>query len=417
MTLPAGLEPIIRHEMAAYPVQSHDPAQGLPLQVTTFGADEVLEALESMLSTYVTMGNKVRAFEAAWAKACHTRHGVMVNSGSSANLLLWAALVATGRLQPGDEVLVPAVGWSTTLFPVVQNGLTAVLVDVDPHTLCIDPAAARRAITPKTRAVFPVHLLGCPAPMHQLAELGLLVLEDACAAHGARWHGEPVGGLGHAGTFSFFFSHHITTMEGGILVTNDDELADAARSLRAHGWIREMQAAPELARAHPDTDPRFLFVTPGYNLRPTELAGAFGLHQLGRLPGFVARRRANHQAWCGLLQRSGLPLSVFPEPEGALHSGFAFPLLIHPDAPYPRRALLEALERRHIATRSISGGNLARQPATQRLSSVRVPHHLPVADAIHERGFFVGNSHAFDVRHGQMLLDALTEFHHDEGHP
>jgi len=404
------LHDLIRARMAGCPVQEHDPAQGLPLQVVSFGAEEVIAATEAMVGTYVTMGKKVRAFERAWADYCGVAHAVMVNSGSSANLLAWTSLVAKGDLRPGDEVLVPAVGWSTTLFPVVQAGLVAVMADVDPDTLCLEPEAAQRAMGPRTRAACPVHLLGCAADVQGLRELGLLVVEDACAAHGAMRGARRVGSMGSVGTFSFFFSHHITTLEGGVLVTDDPELADCARSLRAHGWIRERTDAAALAAAHADTDPRFLFVTPGYNLRPTEMAGAFGLHQLARLPDFVARRRRNHLDWCARIQRADLELRIYPEPAGTQHAGFAFPMLLPRHTPAPRAELLDFLESRRIATRPISGGNLARQPAFRQLPRTRLAGPLPVADAVHERGFFVGNSHAFGPAHGDLLAHSLKEY-------
>jgi CDP-6-deoxy-D-xylo-4-hexulose-3-dehydrase len=405
------LHQLIRERMAGLPVIDHDPAEGIPLQVVGFGAEEVIEATEAMVTTWVTMGGRTRRFEAAFAAWAGCEHAVMVNSGSSANLLLWAALVADGRLQPGDEVLVPAVGWSTTLFPVIQAGLTAVMVDVDPHTLCMDPAAAAAAMGPRTRAAFPVHTLGAPAPLAALEELGLLVLEDACSGYGATTGGRRVGGLGAAGSFSFFFSHQITTVEGGMVVSDDAALADVMRSMRAHGWIRERSDAEALAAAHPTIDPRFLFVTPGFNLRPTEMAAGFGLHQLPRLDDFIARRRDNHRHWCQLIQDADLPLTVFPEQPGTTHGGFSFPLQIAADAPYPRAELMAFLERRKIATRPISGSNLARQPAFAGLPNTRTPFPMPVADAVHERGLFVGNSHAFGPAHGELLLRSLQEFH------
>jgi CDP-6-deoxy-D-xylo-4-hexulose-3-dehydrase len=409
---PDPLHRLIRERMAGLPVMEHDPARGLPLQVVGFGPEEVIEATEAMVGTFVTMGARVRRFEAAFAAWAGCAHAVMVNSGSSANLLAWTGLVASGRLRPGDEVLVPAVGWSTTLFPIVQAGLTAVIVDVEPDTLCMDPEAAARAMGPRTRAAFPVHTLGAPAQLEPLEALGLLVAEDACSGYGATIGGRRVGGLSELGTFSFFFSHQITTVEGGMVVTDDPALADCMRSLRAHGWIRERSDAAAIAAAHPEIDPRFLFVTPGYNLRPTEMAAGFGLHQLERLDGFIQRRRANHEHWCRLIRDAGLPLQVFPEQPGTEHGGFAFPMLLARDAPYGRAELMAFLESRKIATRPISGSNLARQPAFTSLPGTRVPHPLPVSDAVHERGLFVGNSHAFGPQHGELLVGALSEFHH-----
>lgn len=395
----AALDRIVRAEMQGLPTETHDATTGMPLTVVGFGADEVLAALDCMLTTRVTMGAEVRAFEAEWAAWCGRSQGVMVNSGSSANLLMLEGLVEIGRLKRGDEVIVPAVGWSTTLFPIVQAGLVPVIVDVHRGSLCLDPGAARAARTSKTKAVMPVHLLGQAADY----DYGdLIVLEDACAAHGAVHSGRRIGSLGHAASFSFFFSHHITTVEGGIIVTDDPLLADAMRSLRAHGWVRERSDRADLIARNPDIDSRFLFVSAGYNLRPTDMAGAFGRVQLRRLDAWVARRRANHAAWCAAL--AGAPgVTVFPELSGTEHAGFAFPILVDGD----RRPLMQRLEAVGIETRPISGSNLVRQPAFQRLldqgAEVRIPGPLGVADAVHERGFFVGNSHAFGPEHGRRL--------------
>ncbi len=406
----AAFADLLRSAMPGLPVETHDPADGMPLVVTGYGPDEVIEALDALVSTQVTMGARTRAFEAAWSARCGRRHGVMVNSGSSANLLMLAALVEIGRLSPGDEVLVPAVGWSTTLFPVAQAGFVPVLVDVDPASLCIDPVAAARARTPRTRAVLAVHLLGQPAALRDPAFDGLIRLEDACAAHGASVDGTPVGNLGDAASFSFFFSHHLTTIEGGMVLTDDDAVADALRSLRAHGWIRERSDREALAAAHPGSDPRFLFVSPGWNLRPTEVQAAFGLVQVARLDAWVARRRANHAAWCGAL--AGVPgVTAFPERPGTVHAGFAFPFLVDGDRPRIQRHLAS----HGIDSRPISGGHLAHHPAWGALgrawphAAPRVAGPTPVADRVDASGIFVGNSHAFGPAHGARLAAVLSD--------
>jgi CDP-6-deoxy-D-xylo-4-hexulose-3-dehydrase len=394
MTRRDQIASLIREEMAGHPVETADPERGHPLVLSPYGAEEVIGALDALLSTRVTMGERVRAFEAEWAGYCGARHGVMVNSGSSAVLLMLAAMVETGELQVGDEVLCPAVTWSTSLFPIAQCGLVPVLVDVDPHTLCISPESARAARGPRTRAVLAVHLLGQAADMAAFDDL--LVLEDACGAHGAVYQGRRVGGIGRASAFSFFFSHHISTIEGGMVVTDDAALADALRSLRAHGWVRERADRAEWAARCPEIDPRFLFVSSGYNLRPTELAGAFGLVQARRLPAWLERRRANHAAWCAAL---GDLVQVFPEAAGTEHAGFAFPMITNGD----RASLMAALEAEGVETRPISGSNLARQPAFERVSSARAPVPLPMSDRVHTHGLFVGNHHAFGPAHGDRL--------------
>lgn len=370
------------------------PDTGLPLAVAPYGREEVAEAIAMLLEGRLTMGPRVRAFEEAWAAEVGVPHAVAVNSGSSALLVMLSALVATGRLEPGDEVIVPAVGWSTSLFSVAQAGLRPVLVDVAADTLCLEGSY--------DRPVLALHMLGCPS-----RATGPMVIEDACGAHGARIGDRSVGSIGICGAFSFFFSHHLTTAEGGAVTTADAELADACRAVRAHGWVRERSDRAAVEDRYSDIDPRFLFVVPGYNLRPTELAGAFGIHQVPRLQAFVDQRNRNHAAWCARIDALGLPLRVFPEPAGTRHAGFAFPMLLDRDSPLDRAELCRRLEARGIQTRPISGSNLARQPAFAMVPGARVEGALPVADAVHERGLFVGNSHAFDDRHGQRLADAL----------
>lgn len=399
---------LVFQEMAGLPVERHDPADGLPLQVVSYGPEEVDAMLDCLLTTWVTMGGQVRAFEDEWAAYCGAQHGVMCNSGSSANLLALAALVETGRLRPGDEVLVPAVAWSTSLFPVAQVGLHPVMVDVHPDTLCMDPAAAAAAMTPKTKGAVAVHLLGQPTRTDALQDLGLLVFEDACAAPGAALDGTRAGALGVAGTFSFFFSHHLTTIEGGVVVCQDEDLANAMRSLRAHGWVRERSDKATHEAAHPEIDPRFLFVSSGWNLRPTELAGSMGRKQLQRLPAWLEQRQANHDRWCARLAHLAPRVRVLPQRPGELHAAFAFPILLGPGE--DRAALMAHLESQNIATRCISGSNLARQPAFDRVPNARIGGPLPVADAVHERGLFVGNSHAFHDGHGALLQRALEEY-------
>jgi CDP-6-deoxy-D-xylo-4-hexulose-3-dehydrase len=378
------------------PDTPHDPADGLPLAVPSFGRAEVAEAMEALLTGWLTMGRRVSQFESLWSAQVGCTHGVAVNSGSSALLVMLSGMIESGHLSRGQEVLVPAVGWSTSLFSVAQAGLVPVLVDVDLDTLSLRGAFSR--------PVLAIHMLGYPADVS-----APLVLEDACGAHGARLRGVPAGSLGHAAAWSFFFSHHITTGEGGMVTTSDPQLADVMRSVRAHGWVRDRSDRDALVAAHPDIDPRFLFVTPGLNVRMTDLAASFGIHQVPRLPGFVAQRRANLRSWCAQIDALDLPVRVFPEPPDTECAAFAFPILLREDAPLSRAELCARLEARGISTRPISGGNLARQPAAARVPGLRVEGPLPVADMIHDRGFFVGQSHAFGEGHGALLAGALRD--------
>jgi len=375
-------------------LDSTAPTDSLPLAVPPFGAEEIAAGIETLLSGWLTMGKQCRAFEAAWSEEVGVRHSICVNSGSSALLVLLSALVQTGRLEPGDEVLLPAVGWSTSLFSVAQAGLKPVLMDVDPDTLCLEGE--------HDRTVMALHMLGQPSQA-----TGPVVIEDACGAHGARIGSRSVGSIGVGGAFSFFFSHHLSTIEGGMITTDADDLADAARSIRAHGWTRERTDRAQVEAQHQHVDPRFLFVVPGYNLRPTEITGAFGIHQVRRLADFVARRNANHARWCEAVDALNLPLRVFPERTGTTHAGFAFPMLLDAGGPVDRATLCARLAEHNVDSRPISGSNLSRQPAFERMDGVRVEGSLCVADAVHERGLFVGQSHAFGDQHLDLLCGAL----------
>jgi CDP-6-deoxy-D-xylo-4-hexulose-3-dehydrase len=370
-----------------------EPSGGLPLAVSPIEGEEIAAAIDTLLSGWLTMGKKVLAFEQAWAEAVGTKHAVCVNSGSSALLVMLTALIESGVLARGQEVIVPAVGWSTSLFTVAQAGLKPVLVDVGSDSLCLEGDW--------DRPVLAVHLLGCPS-----RATGPVIIEDACGAHGARIGDQTCGSIGVASAFSFFFSHHLSTIEGGMINTDSDEVADAARSVRAHGWVRERSDADQLAAAHPEIDRRFLFVSAGYNLRPTEITGAMGVCQVPRLDEYVAKRRKNHARWCDAVESLNLPLRVFPELPNTTHAAFAFPMLIDPAAD-ERAVVCAKLEAQGISTRPISGSNLARQPAFSRIEGARVEGPTPVADAVHERGFFVGQSHAFDDNHMDRLLEGL----------
>jgi CDP-6-deoxy-D-xylo-4-hexulose-3-dehydrase len=388
----------------------------LPLHVPSFGADEVNEALDCLLSTRVTMGDKVRRFEALWAEYLGVAQAVMVNSGSSANLVAAAALVNPAfprRLSPGDEVIVPAVAWSTTYFPLVNVGLVPVLVDVDLDTFTIDPEAAARAVGPRTRALMPVHLLGNACDMTALGALAarhdLLVVEDTCEAHGARFEGRMAGTFGAMGTFSFYFSHHISTIEGGMVVTDDPDLADLARMLRAHGWTRDVRKKPTIANA--PIDERFLFVNLGYNFRPMELQGAFGLHQVAKLEPFIKARRDNVEFWNSGVRRYARWLRECPgrDTNGSRSVWFGYPISVRPDAPFTRDELVRFLEHKHIETRPIMAGNFRDQPAIQ-LFPHRIAGPLPNAELIMRQSFFIGNHHAITERDRAYVLECIDEF-------
>lgn len=393
----------------------------IPLNASTFGDDEINAAVEVLQSGFVTMGKKCLQFEEAFARYMNVRNAVFVNSGSSANLLAFFALAnpelpVAGRLRrltPGSEIIVPAVTWSTTVWPIVQAGGVPVLVDSDPETLQMNLEAVEKAITPKTVAICPVHVLGNAVPMGPVLELArkhsLWVIEDTCEALGTRHEQKMVGTLGDIGTYSFFFSHHITTIEGGMIVTQNDELAELFRALRAHGWTRHLKNRETVEAKFPQIDPRFLFITTGFNVRPTEINAAFGLHQLTKLQAFNDRRVEIAEAWNRELQpfieeKLLVPMKTTPKTDS---TWFGYPVICRDNA--MRNRLQAYLEKDGIETRPIICGNLARQPAFQHIPH-RIAGTLQGAVRIMDCGLFWGSHPLMTEAETAYVSKTVKEF-------
>ncbi|MHA1598732.1 MAG: DegT/DnrJ/EryC1/StrS family aminotransferase [Alphaproteobacteria bacterium] len=388
----------------------------LRLHEPTFGADEIMAAVETLLSTRVTMGPKAIGFEKEFSAAFGHGFGVMNNSGSSANLLAIAALCnadTEDALKPGDEVIVSALSWATTVWPLIQYGLVPVIVDIDPATLNMDAAGIEAAIGPKTRAVMPVHVYGNPCDMDAMVEVcnrrGLILIEDCCEALGAAYDGTPVGRFGRVGTFSFYFSHHMTTLEGGICVCDDADLADLMRILRAHGWTRDTDNPEKFNSQYPDIDPRFLFVNLGYNLRPTEVQGAMGSVQLPKLAGFVDARRVNAAHWTADFAAYGDVLTLQTETPKGYHSWFGFPVTVKAGAPFKVADLREFLEQSGIETRPLICGNIAEQPALKRHAH-RVSGDLKHSSHVMDNAISFGCHQSVDAAARAYVSDRFRDF-------
>jgi CDP-6-deoxy-D-xylo-4-hexulose-3-dehydrase len=388
----------------------------IPLSIPTYGPEEVEEALESLLSTWVTMGSKVKKFEDAFAQYNGSKHAVMVNSGSSANLLALSALtnpLVNDYIPKGSEIITPAVTWATTVYPISDVGCTPVLVDVDPKTFNIIPDEIEKAITEKTRAILPVHLLGGPCQIERIKKIAdirdLYVIEDTCETTGGEVHGKKTGSFGDMGTFSFFLSHHISTIEGGIIVTDDDPLYEYLKAMRAFGWVRDLREKENYSSANKGIDPRFLFVTHGYNLRPTEIQGAFGIHQIKKLDNFIEIRRNNADYWKRRLTPYKDVLTLPVEEPGTRHVYFGYPLTINLKAPFTRKQLIDYLEARLIETRPVMAGNMAEQPVMKQLPH-RTGGSLPNSRMIMRQSFFFGNHTGIGEREREYIADSIIEF-------
>jgi len=368
-----------------------------PLATATWDQAE-LDAMQRVIASGMfTMGKEVQAFEKAFAEYIGSQYAVMSNSGSSANLLMVAALFFTkeNRLKPGDEVIVPAVSWSTTYYPLHQYGLRLRFVDIDLETLNYDLGELERAITDRTRLIMVVNLLGNPNDFNRIKTMissrDIRVIEDNCESMGAEFNGKKAGTFGVMGSFSSFFSHHISTMEGGLTVTDDEELYQIMLSLRAHGWTRNLPKFNHVCGEKSD-DPfkeSFRFVLPGYNLRPLELSGALGVEQVKKLPMLIAERRKNGAQLQAVM---GNHTDILIQHEISQSSWFGFSLVIRPGSKMTRSQLLSKLNALGFECRPIVAGNFAKNEVMKYFDA-DIVGNLDNADHIDANGLFVGNHH------------------------
>ncbi|OGT35058.1 MAG: hypothetical protein A3F11_07560 [Gammaproteobacteria bacterium RIFCSPHIGHO2_12_FULL_37_14] len=386
------------------------------LHEPTIHGDEIFVAVETMLSTFTTMGKKVRHFEQQYADYTGTQYGVMSNSGSSANLLAIAALanpVTANHLKPGDEVIVPALSWSTTIWPIIQHQLIPVIVDCNLHDLNLDLNKVEQAITSKTRAIMVVHVYGNPCNMEAIKTFAdkhnLFIIEDSCEAMGATYNGKSVGSFGHIGNFSFFFSHHISTMEGGISITNDFDLTETMRILRAHGWSREADEHQKYINRYPEIDPRFIFINLGYNLRPTEVNAAMGQLQLPKLDQFIVQRREAATFFLQYLSKYDEFFQYQQETPLGKHVWFGFPIILKEKAPFSVKDITAYIQKSGIETRPIIAGNMARHPAFK-MYQHRLGSDLSHADTVMRKGFAIPCHHAVDQPARDYIVNTFDSF-------
>lgn len=393
----------------------------IPLNESTFSDEEIQAAIEVVKSQRLTMGEECFKFEKQFAQYLGTKHAIMVNSGSSANLLaffalanpLFAEMSSQNCLCPGDEVIVTALTWSTTIWPIIQIGCVPVFVDCNIKTLQVDVDKIEQAITPKTKAICLVHVLGNAASVEKIRKVAkghnLWLIEDTCEALGVSRNGQYVGTFGDVGSFSFFFSHHITTIEGGMVVTDNDILADVLRSMRAHGWIRHMNRRVEIEAQYPNIDPRFLFVTSGFNLRPTEINAVIGQIQLKKLAEFNQRRNEIAAYWSdafnGMISsKKMMPMQIVENTKAAW---FGYPVLFQTEK--ERENIKNHLEANGIETRPIICGNMVRQPACKYFK-YRICDSLNNADRIMSCGLYWGLHPVMSKTQVDYLVSIVMEY-------
>ncbi|EHX31616.1 putative pyridoxamine 5-phosphate-dependent dehydrase [Escherichia coli DEC12C] len=350
-------------------------------------------AIQSVIdSKMFTMGKKVELYEKNFADLFGSKYAVMVSSGSTANLLMIAALFFTNKpkLKRGDEIIVPAVSWSTTYYPLQQYGLKVKFVDINKETLNIDIDSLKNAISDKTKAILTVNLLGNPNDFAKINEIinnrDIILLEDNCESMGAVFQNKQAGTFGVMGTFSSFYSHHIATMEGGCVVTDDEELYHVLLCLRAHGWTRNLPKENMVTGTKSDDifEESFKFVLPGYNVRPLEMSGAIGIEQLKKLPGFISTRRSNAQYFVDKFKDHPF-LDI--QKEVGESSWFGFSFVIKEGAAIERKSLVNNLISAGIECRPIVTGNFLKNERVLSYFDYSVHDTVANAEYIDKNGF------------------------------
>jgi len=420
--------------VAAYYRQAHAPTPFTPGESRVnyagrvYDERELTAAVDAVLDFWLTAGPRAAAFEDGLARFLGLRRALAVNSGSSANLVALTALCSR-RLErpllPGDEVITPAVGFPTTVAPIVQNRLVPVFVDCELGTYNLAPEQLEPALSERTRALFFAHTLGNPVEMEPVMDFArahrLYVIEDVCDALGTTYDGKMVGTFGDLATLSFYPAHHITTGEGGAVITDDSHLARIAQSVR--DWGRDCHCrydSPpsgacgrrfewQIPGLDEPYDHRYLYTEIGYNLKMTDVQAAIGLAQLEKLADFIVARKRNF----GRLYEGLKPdeeFLILPRwSERADPSWFAFPITVRPSAPFARRDLITFLEGRNIETRLLFAGNIVRQPGYRHIEH-RAVGDLPNSDLILRSSFFVGVYPGLDDARIAYILETFADF-------
>jgi CDP-6-deoxy-D-xylo-4-hexulose-3-dehydrase len=413
---------------AAFQSRPFIPGQTpVPVSGRVFDANELQFLVESGLDFWLTSGRFAAKFEGAFARIFNLRYAMLVNSGSSANLLAVASLTSPSlgerALKPGDEVITVAAGFPTTVNAILQNQLVPVFVDVEVPTYNVDVNRLEGALSDRTRAIILAHTLGNPFDLARVGAFvkahGLWLIEDCCDAVGARYQGKPAGSYGDLATVSFYPAHHITMGEGGCVLTNSSLLKKLVESFRDWGrdcWCDTGHDATcgkrfdwQLGSLPHGYDHKYTYSHIGYNLKATDMQAAVGLAQLEKLPRFIEDRNKNFDHLSAGLKDLEEFFILPQATPGSQPSWFGFPLAIRPETGLERRALLRWLDERKIGTRLLFGGNLTRQPAYENVH-YRVAGSLENSDFVMNQVFWVGVYPGLSKEMLQYVVDSLHEY-------
>lgn len=382
-----------------------------PLASSTWDEKEI-EAINGVIAKDMyTMGEGVKQFEENFATYVNSKYAVMVNSGSSANLIAVAAMFFTKnpKLKRGDEVIVPAVSWSTTYYPLAQYGLKLKFVDVDLHTLNFDLEQLKNAVSEQTKMILAVNLLGNPNDFDAInaiiGDKDIILMEDNCESMGAEFKGKQAGTFGLVGTFSTFYSHHMATMEGGLIVTDDEEMYHVMICLRAHGWTRHLPKENHVSNKSDNAfEESFRFILPGYNVRPVEMSGVIGVEQLKKLPSFLDYRRKNAELFVSLFENHK---DFYIQKDIDTSSWFGFSFIIKPESTLDRAEIVKKLEANQIDCRPIVTGDFTKNEVLKHFD-YEIFGEMKNAQYLDKKGFFVGNHQVDLTQEIHHLFEVLT---------
>ena len=369
-----------------------------PLVENPYSDADIKEAIKVLKSKQLTISSRTKNFEKYFTKKFNSKFSLMVNSGSSANLLALQCLInpyRKNRLKPGDEVIIPTLCWSTSLWPIIQSGLTPIFIDINQNTLNIDENEIKKKISKKTKAILLVHVLGNSCDMDKILKIkkkyNLILIEDTCESIGSKFNKKYLGTFGDFSSFSFYSSHQISSGEGGMICCKNKEDYDIILSLRSHGWSRGTSFESKIYKKNKNLDKKFIFFNSGYNLRPTEVSAAIGHNQLKKLNQFIKIRKINRLKIIQRIKHNSYlnnKIDFFYENKNVNPSWFGIPIKILKKIKEKKRILYN-LEKNGVETRPIISGNFAKQPASIKYK-LSLKRKFPMTDKVYNSSFFIG---------------------------
>ena len=368
-----------------------------PLLEDPFRKKDLDKAIEVIKTGKLTIGKHTKKFEKVFTKKIKTKFSLMVNSGSSANLLALQCLInpyRKKRLERGDSVLIPTVCWSTSLWPIIQSGLNPVFVDIDPVTLNIDLKDLEKKINKRTKALLLVHVLGNSTNMNQLMKIlrkkNIILIEDTCESLGSKYKNKYLGTFGEFSSFSFYSSHQISSGEGGMITCRNLEDYEILKALRSHGWSRGLKSEKNISKKNRHLDSRFIFYNSGFNLRPTDISASIGLSQFNDMNNFISLRNKNRNLIVNSLKKNKVISEKFYFVEANKNvkpSWFGIPIYIKNKK--NKKKFIQNIEKKGIETRPIISGNFIRQPSVKKYKLINKAKFFN-SDIVNDHGFFIG---------------------------